>query len=64
MSFTVIPAFTLYLKYTSVYLCIRVNIMNSLCMCISVQDFTVTSTLFLLLRTIFNIFPGALGRAS
>lgn len=38
MSFTVIPAFTLYLKYTSVYLCIRVNIMDFLCMCISVQD--------------------------
>lgn len=64
MSFTVIPAVTLYLKYTSVYLCIRVNIMDFLCMCISVQDFTVTSTLFLLLRIIFNSFPGALGRAS
>lgn len=38
MSFTVIPAFTLYLKYTSVYLCIRVNIMDFGCMCISVQD--------------------------
>lgn len=38
MSFTDIPAFSLYLKYTSVYLCIRVNIMDFLCMCISVQD--------------------------
>lgn len=64
MSFAVIPAATLYLKYTSVYLCIRVNIMDFLCMCISVQDFTVTSTLFLLLRIIFNSFTGALGRAS
>lgn len=37
MSFAVISAFNLYLKYTSVYLCIRVNIMDFLFMCISVQ---------------------------
>lgn len=44
MFFTVIPAFTLYSKYTSVYLCIRVNMnfveqqqISVFCICIFVQ---------------------------
>lgn len=45
MFFIVIAVFTLYPKYTSVYLCIRVNIMNFIeqqqmsvfCICIFVQ---------------------------
>ena len=62
MSFTLIPAFTLYLKYTSVYLCIRVNIMDFLCMRISVQD--CYKYLFLLLRIIFNIVSWCSGSCS
>lgn len=74
MFFVVIAVFTLYLKYTSVYLCIRVYIMTFIeqqqmtvsvfCICIFVQyDFFQVAS-FRLLNIIFNIFAGALGQTS
>lgn len=66
MFFVVIAVFTLYSKYTSVYLCIRVNIMTFIeqqqmtvsvfCICIFVQYdfvFQVDSVRYWLLYLIF-----------
>lgn len=75
MFFVVIAIFTLYPQYTSVYLCIRVNIMNFIeqqqmtvsvsCICIFVQyDFVYQVASFSLLNIIFNIFAGAFGQTS
>lgn len=73
MDLSVIAVFILYLQYTSVYLCIRVNILtfieqqqmpvNVYCICIFVQyDFIFEVARFCL--KIFKYFTGAPGQTS